>query len=70
MTLLSHSIEQAMSDQPQSVFMGLQHGHIRFTPLERFTDLVEDGLQRPKSQSWMSLLPLAKIMGRPGLRGL
>ncbi|MGA9595773.1 MAG: 6-phosphofructokinase [Acidimicrobiia bacterium] len=67
---LDYLIEQAMSDQPQSAFMGLQHGHIRFTPLDMFPDLIEDDAQRPKSQSWLSLLPLAKIMGRPGLRGL
>ena len=46
--------------------MGLQHGKIRFTPLEDFPNLIEEDVQRPKEQSWMSLLPLAKVMGRPG----
>lgn len=67
---LDYLIEQALSDQPQSTFMGLQHGKIRFTPMAQFPQLIEVEVQRPKSQSWLSLLPLAKVMGRPGLRGL
>ncbi len=67
---LDYLIDQAMSETPQSAFMGLQHGRIRFTPLDEFPNLIETDVQRPKEQSWMSLLPLAKVMGRPGLRGL
>jgi 6-phosphofructokinase 1 len=67
---LDYLIHQAMSDEPRSAFMGLQHGKIRFTPLDDFPKLIEEEVQRPKEQSWMSLLPLAKVMGRPGLRGL
>ncbi len=67
---LDYLIHQAMSDEPRSAFMGLQHGKIRFTPLKDFPNLIEEDVQRPKEQSWMSLLPLAKVMGRPGLRGL
>jgi len=67
---LEYLIEQAMSDSPESAFMGLQQGRIRFTPLEDFPTLIEPDLQRPREQSWMSLLPLAKVMGRPGVKGL
>jgi 6-phosphofructokinase 1 len=67
---LDYLIEQAMSDTPQSAFMGLQHGRIQFTALDEFPNLIEPEAQRPREQSWMSLLPLAKVMARPGVRGL
>ncbi|NNF88202.1 MAG: 6-phosphofructokinase [Acidimicrobiia bacterium] len=60
-------IEQALSDSPQSSFIGLQRGRVRFTPLSEFPVLVEPGLQRPREQTWMALQPLAAVMA--GVRG-
>jgi 6-phosphofructokinase 1 len=67
---LRYLIEQALSDDPISAFIGLEHGKIRFTPLADFTELIEDGLQRPREQSWMALLPLARVMAKPGVPAL
>jgi 6-phosphofructokinase 1 len=64
---LEYLIEQAMSDSPTSAFIGLEHGKIVFTPLSEFCDLIEPEAQRPIDQSWMALLPLAKVMAKPGL---
>jgi len=67
---LDYLIAQALCDSPQSVFMGLQHGRIEFTPLDSFPDMIEADAQRPIDQSWMSLMPLTAVMGRPGLSAL
>ena len=67
---LNYLIDQASSNDPQSAFMGLQHGKIRFTPLTEFPDLIEPDAHRPKDQAWLSLMPLAKVMGRPGVPAL
>jgi 6-phosphofructokinase 1 len=64
---MDYLIDQASSDSPQSAFIGLEHGKIRFTPLEQFIDLIEPDLHRPKEQDWMSLRPLARVMAKPGV---
>jgi 6-phosphofructokinase 1 len=60
-------IEQALSDSPESAFIGLQRGRVRFTQLSEFPALIEPGVQRPREQTWMALRPLAAVMA--GLRG-
>jgi 6-phosphofructokinase 1 len=67
---LEYLIEQASSETPTSAFLGLQHGRIHFTPLGDFPGLIEADSHRPKDQSWLSLMPLAKVMGRPGAAAL
>ncbi|MDJ0665414.1 MAG: 6-phosphofructokinase [Acidimicrobiia bacterium] len=67
---LQYLIDQALSDSPTSAFMGLQHGKIRFTDLSEFPNLIEADAHRPKDQSWLSLMPLAKVMGSPGVSAL
>ncbi|MDJ0953271.1 MAG: 6-phosphofructokinase [Acidimicrobiia bacterium] len=67
---LHYLIDQALSESPQSAFMGLQHGTIRFTDLSEFPYLIEPDAHRPTDQSWLSLMPLAKVMGRPGVPAL
>ncbi|MCP4965732.1 MAG: 6-phosphofructokinase [bacterium] len=64
---LDYLIEQALSDSPESAFIGLMHGKIRFTPLTEFPDMIEPEAHRPREQSWMALMPLAKVMAQPGL---
>jgi 6-phosphofructokinase 1 len=64
---LKYLIDQALSDSPTSAFIGLQQGKIRFTPLTEFADMIEPEAHRPREQSWMALMPLAKVMARPGL---
>jgi len=61
-------IEQALSDELTSAFIGLQHGKVRFTPLLEFPSLIEDGADRPREQGWMALRPLAKVMAQPESR--
>jgi 6-phosphofructokinase 1 len=61
-------IEQALSDAPESAFIGLQRGKVQFTPLARFPDLIEPDAQRPRRQTWIALRPLAQVMEGRGAR--
>lgn len=61
-----HLVEQATSDDPTGAMVGFQRGKIRFTPLERFPDLVDGAAQRPSEQGWMRLQPVAEVMSRVG----
>ena len=65
---VEYLIEQALSETPESVFVGLQKGKVHFTPLAAFPSLVEPGVHRPLEQGWMALRPLAKVMARPEAR--
>jgi 6-phosphofructokinase 1 len=49
--------------------VGIREGKVEFTPLERFPELTEDDVQRPRGPAWwMALRPLADLMAtaRPG----
>jgi 6-phosphofructokinase 1 len=57
--------DQAGRPAPGSAMMGVQEGHVRFTPLGRLPDLVDAGAQRPANQPWLALRSLAAVMARP-----
>lgn len=58
-------IEQANEGRSNSAFIGLQKGKITLTDLEQFPHLVDQLLQRPKDQWWLTLAPIAQTMGQP-----
>jgi 6-phosphofructokinase 1 len=55
-------IEHAEEDTPETAFIGLQNGHVKFTALEDMPRLVHWDLQRPKKQWWMDIRPIARLM--------
>jgi 6-phosphofructokinase 1 len=59
-------IEEAGRDAPSGACIGLQAGQVAFTSLEDLPRLMEGDLQRPKTQWWLELLPVARIMAQPG----
>jgi 6-phosphofructokinase 1 len=59
-------IEEADKDPPPGACVGLQAGRVAFTSLEDLPRLTDGDLQRPKTQWWLSLRPIAKIMAQPG----
>jgi 6-phosphofructokinase 1 len=65
-TCVEYLIDQARAGEPQSAFIGLRKGRIRFTDLDKFPSLIEREVHRPLEQSWMSLRPVAEIMAGPG----
>ncbi len=67
---VDYLIEQALAEEYTSAFIGLEQGKVRFTPLDAFEELIEEGARRPQDQSWMALLPLARVMAKPGAPAL
>jgi 6-phosphofructokinase 1 len=59
-------IEQAGKEIPHGACIGLQAGQVAFTRLEDLPRLMDGDLQRPKTQWWLELLPIARIMAQPG----
>jgi 6-phosphofructokinase 1 len=60
---IDHLVTQAISDDPDSVMVGLREGKVTFTPLAEFDDLVEADAQRPRGAAWwMALRPLTNLM--------
>jgi 6-phosphofructokinase 1 len=61
---LEHLIESAEKSLFPVVAIGRWSGKIQFTNLERLPDLIEPGVQRPKEQRWLELLPLLELMSQ------
>ncbi|MDX9952982.1 MAG: 6-phosphofructokinase [Anaerolineae bacterium] len=64
---IEYLIAEAEKSEPAGVFIGLQSGKVTFTDLEDLPRLADAALQRPKTQKWLDLRPIAKIMSLPGL---
>jgi 6-phosphofructokinase 1 len=54
---------QAGRSSPDSSFVGLEAGRVRFTDLAAFPELGAVGVRRPLVQDWLSMRPLARVMG-------
>lgn len=67
-TSVEYLIEQEGEEIPESAFVGLQKGDIRFTPLVEFPELIESGVRRTRVQVWMALRPVAGALVRPDPR--
>lgn len=63
---VEYLIEKAGQGQANGAFIGLQNGHIRIHNLEDFPRMVDKKFQRPKTQWWLDLRPIARIMAKPG----
>ena len=62
---VNHLVEQKIAGSAAGAMVGVQSGKIRFTGLERFPSLVEEGVHRPLDQGWMRLRPVAQVMAGP-----
>jgi 6-phosphofructokinase 1 len=58
-------IEEAVKEEPESAFIGLEAGKIQFHPLEDLMRLMDEAHDRPKKQWWMDLRPIAKLLAQP-----
>jgi 6-phosphofructokinase 1 len=52
--------------EPQKVFIGLEGGEIHFTNMDDYPRLADREFGRPKSQWWMDLRPIARVLAKPG----
>lgn len=59
---IEYLAEQLESGGRASAMIGFQSGRLQFTDLTSYPKLIEDRVQRPREQRWMTQLPLADIM--------
>lgn len=59
-------IEEADKDPPGGAFIGLKSGRVLFSGLEDMPRMMDYEHARPKSQWWMDLRPIARVMAQPG----
>ncbi len=58
--------EEIKQKDPRQVFIGLEGGKIQFTEMDNYLRLEDRDFGRPKSQWWMGLRQIAKLMAQPG----
>jgi len=63
---LEYLIEACNQGSMESVFIGLQSGQYRFHDMRDFPRMVDQEHQRPKSQWWMGLQDIAKLLAKLG----
>jgi 6-phosphofructokinase 1 len=59
-------IEKQNTEDCQYAFIGLHDGSIQFHDMEEFPRMVNAEYQRPRTQWWMELLPIAKLLAGTG----
>jgi 6-phosphofructokinase 1 len=65
---VEYLIDAASKASPTAAAIGFQGGRTEFTDLADLPRLIEEDVQRPKEQWWLSLRPIARIMAQPGPR--
>jgi 6-phosphofructokinase 1 len=63
---IDYLIQQAESGSTRSAFIGLQGKEIKFHDLEDFPRMIDKEHQRPKTQWWMDLRAIARVLAQPG----
>jgi 6-phosphofructokinase 1 len=59
-------IDEAEAGTAGALAIGLNNGVVEFTELEALRRQVDAELQRPKTQWWMELRPIAQVLAQPG----
>ncbi len=67
---IQYLIEQVENGQADSAYIGLQGKDLKFHNLEDFPRMVNLGVQRPKEQWWLNLLPVVRMLSQPDERVL
>ena len=65
---LEKLIDEAEAKTDAAMAIGLSDGKVEFNELEGLRRQVNTEYQRPKSQWWMRLRPIAKLLAQPGPR--
>jgi 6-phosphofructokinase 1 len=63
---IDYIIEQAREEDPKSAFVGLKGGNIEFTGLEDYPRVEDHTFGRPKTQWWLELRHIARVLAQPG----
>lgn len=59
-------LEEIGKKDPRQVFIGLEGGNIQFTGMDNYLRLEDREFGRPKSQWWLDLRPIARVLAQPG----
>ena len=62
-------IDEAEAGTAGALAIGLNDGKIEFSELDALRRQVDSELQRPKTQWWMDLRPIARVLAQPGPSG-
>jgi 6-phosphofructokinase 1 len=62
---IEYLIEEAVKEEPESAFIGLEAGKVQFHPLEDLPRMMDEVHGRPKKQWWMDLRPVARLLAQP-----
>jgi 6-phosphofructokinase 1 len=63
---LEYLIKQCNEKSTESAFVGLQNGKTQFHDMRDFERMVEREYQRPRSQWWLDLKPIASLLAQHG----
>jgi 6-phosphofructokinase 1 len=63
---IEYLVEEGGKPSPAGALVGLQAGQVQIYNLEDLPRMVDMDLQRPKSQWWLELRPIARILAQPG----
>jgi 6-phosphofructokinase 1 len=63
---IEYLAEEGGKPSPPGAFVGLHAGRVEIHDLQDLPRMVEMELQRPKTQWWLELRPIAKILAQPG----
>jgi len=59
-------LKEIPEDEPRAAFIGMKGGKITFTGMEDYKRLEDWEYGRPKTQWWMDLRPIARVLAQPG----
>jgi 6-phosphofructokinase 1 len=59
-------LDQLVGGDSRHVFIGLEGGKVQITGMEDYPRVADREYGRPKSQWWMDLRPIARVLAQPG----
>jgi 6-phosphofructokinase 1 len=63
---IDYLVEEQQKEKPGASYIGQRAGRLQFFPLEGFPEDVDLEFTRPKSQWWISILPVLRTLAQPG----
>ena len=63
---VEYLIDQIKNQSQKSALIGLQGREIKFHDLKNFPQMVDQTHERPTFQWWLEILPIARVLAKPG----
>ncbi len=65
---IDYLVREAENPQPGSAFIGMQAGEIKFSNMEDVMRMMDSQYERPRSQWWLELREIARVLAQPAPR--